>query len=422
MHITFRHQNHTIPWILFIIITIMFFFIDGHRISRPMHDSMTIDQHVSQVDKGRIERRIALICLLSLAFSSLLFSEKITIRINGLVGWLLIFFFVWSIYSIAWTSNVSMTIRRIIVLIILSYISFAAAKHFTIQIFMSWIFFATACYALLSLSMDIIYFKFAPLMTAYRFGGTLHPNHQGINCALLLLSSIFHFEKKTKYKKQISIVILIATCLLLLTKSRSAFFCALLVFTIWAGIKLTNGERITAIILISFTICLMLIFAADSDLTFLLDLILLGREQDVENIYSLTGRVPLWKTCIEYISKRPIKGYGFGAFWSKETIRDISNIEKWNVCESHNAYIEITLGLGLIGLMTYLLMIICSIKQLFSRYKSNQTIDYLFIGLLLIFCSINGIFESSIFFPGMLMFLNLYIFMHLGFVAQRRCD
>jgi exopolysaccharide production protein ExoQ len=69
-------------------------------------------------------------------------------------------------------------------------------------------------------------------------------------------------------------------------------------------------------------------------------------------VTSLTGRVPLWRESIDYIASRPFHGYGYHAFWTVHgaTIAQAWGSD-WQVPNAHNAVIEITLALGLPGLL-----------------------------------------------------------------------
>jgi exopolysaccharide production protein ExoQ len=71
---------------------------------------------------------------------------------------------------------------------------------------------------------------------------------------------------------------------------------------------------------------------------------------------SLTGRVELWRLSLTDIEQRPLQGYGYNAFWGYQSdpawrIREEIH---WDQAPSaHNGYIDLTLGLGLIGLFAY---------------------------------------------------------------------
>ena len=68
---------------------------------------------------------------------------------------------------------------------------------------------------------------------------------------------------------------------------------------------------------------------------------------------TLTGRIPLWLHLVPFIERRLLLGYGFGtAFWSHpEHIKIIHNLVGWSPGTAHNGFVDITLSLGLVGLL-----------------------------------------------------------------------
>lgn len=67
---------------------------------------------------------------------------------------------------------------------------------------------------------------------------------------------------------------------------------------------------------------------------------------------TLTGRSEIWDTIINYIGRRPWLGYGYGAFWRHDAVeaRTIWGTFFWTVPHAHNAWLEIGLGLGIVGM------------------------------------------------------------------------
>jgi exopolysaccharide production protein ExoQ len=74
---------------------------------------------------------------------------------------------------------------------------------------------------------------------------------------------------------------------------------------------------------------------------------------------TMTGRVGLWKLSLGAVEQQPLKGYGYRAFWSSKSAvaRPIRQELNWDAPHSHDGYIEVALALGLVGLMTYILVI-----------------------------------------------------------------
>ncbi len=76
---------------------------------------------------------------------------------------------------------------------------------------------------------------------------------------------------------------------------------------------------------------------------------LLGRDA------SLTGRTDLWAAVMIAISRHPLLGYGYDAFWlglKGESLQAAINAG-WMAPHSHNGYLELALGLGIPGLALF---------------------------------------------------------------------
>ncbi len=73
----------------------------------------------------------------------------------------------------------------------------------------------------------------------------------------------------------------------------------------------------------------------------------------------MTGRVDLWEWSYVYIQKKPMLGYGAGAFWGPDSqpARRIREAVNWDDApHAHDAYIDTALSLGWVGLAAYFLL------------------------------------------------------------------
>jgi len=70
---------------------------------------------------------------------------------------------------------------------------------------------------------------------------------------------------------------------------------------------------------------------------------------------TLTGRTPMWNTLIGTAMERPALGYGYSAFWLGKVGASGRALEAigWDTPGAHNGYIDLTLQLGLAGLLTF---------------------------------------------------------------------
>jgi exopolysaccharide production protein ExoQ len=125
-----------------------------------------------------------------------------------------------------------------------------------------------------------------------------------------------------------------------------------------------------------------------------LDMILqtLGRDS------SLTGRIPLWQLVTKEIGERPFQGYGFSAFWTSSEGQRVSDTVAWDVAvpHAHNGFLEVWLGIGLIGLC---ILVVGMLRNLFLAVRvarTNRGIDQAWPLVLLIFVILYNLTENSL--------------------------
>ena len=135
--------------------------------------------------------------------------------------------------------------------------------------------------------------------------------------------------------------------LVLLSHSSTALLLATIyligacVFVLWARERLAG-------VLASITV----VFLVTAVLTLLWDgpehlLGLIGKD------VTLTGRTTIWGVVFEFIRERPVLGWGYRAMWEPgdaTTALADKLTGGWSVPSSHNAFLEVTLQLGLLGI------------------------------------------------------------------------
>ena len=80
---------------------------------------------------------------------------------------------------------------------------------------------------------------------------------------------------------------------------------------------------------------------------------------------TLTGRTELWAGVIRAIQDRPWLGYGYQAFWSGADAHaiEIWRIIRWNAPNAHNGYLEVLLGLGVVGLAVTVVVVLQALTR-----------------------------------------------------------
>jgi O-antigen ligase len=125
------------------------------------------------------------------------------------------------------------------------------------------------------------------------------------------------------------------------------------------------------------------------------DVAAMGREKDIN---TLTGRLPLWEQAWKDAQHRPWMGHGFGAYWNAKNVLEYSDQFSWHIPHAHNAYIDLTLAIGGMGLAFYVLWVGSSATAAFARYERSGRPAELFVTCYLLMTLVHGATESKI--PG----------------------
>src|SRR5260370_31854078 len=91
---------------------------------------------------------------------------------------------------------------------------------------------------------------------------------------------------------------------------------------------------------------------------------------------TLTGRTAIWVGITQSISKRPILGYGFYAFWQglNGESANIILANHWVFGYAHNGMLEILLQLGIVGLVAFLITFFRGTKDAWICFRYGRSI------------------------------------------------
>jgi O-antigen ligase len=189
------------------------------------------------------------------------------------------------------------------------------------------------------------------------FGG-----YMAIAVIVLLLVRFRHFGW-LRY-----VFLVMAAILLLFSHSATSLVGCILIISImplWHLMHADARTRRVAYVLITLAIGAGIYFVwVDRDVLFRV----LGRDA------SLTGRTDLWLLLMSAISKHPLLGYGYGAFWSgmQGEALNVYIGSKWLPTGAHNGYLELLLGIGLLGLPLLLYFVLRSFGLARNYIRSNE--------------------------------------------------
>ena len=238
-----------------------------------------------------------------------------------------------------------------------------------------------------------------PVNAEYRFSGTLHPNSQGIYCAIVCMASVClaRMERKGFLFKVTGIVAFIC---LLLTKSRGSLFALLVaLLAMW----IAGRERVTRVRAWATLACLLGVFAlgvacidVGTSRQFK-EAMLLGRTEEAG---SFSGRTPLWEELWKvYVPPRFWTGYGLGGFWTGERIEDLYESQEWAMGNAHNLYLDLLLQTGAIGLAIAVVTLCSLFVATESQLARTRNMGYQFYIGMFAFAACNATMESIFLHP-----------------------
>ena len=415
-------QRKRLPWVMFLFLAGVFFLVH-HDLS---YSNKVIDTYMPSEDEitagvveGSSVHRIALLSLGLFAIASLVrHRADRRLRIDGPLGWILLTFAAWALVSPIWAEDLALTLRRLVVFGIFCIAAVAVARRLSFRELILWTFFSTTLFLVIGVSAEVLLGTFRPFGSGYRFAGTLHPNVQGVNCALLLLSGVAAADVEKHRRTIFRACALLGLVFLILTVSRTAFAAALLALAAYFGAVCFRATKVAVACALGIILCLLLLVLGNALLPDLKSAVMLGRDDSTAD--SFNGRNGVWEECIYYVVRRPITGYGFGGFWNQEHIAKISTATNWGVAGAHSAYVDCLLQVGLVGLFVYILALFVSVRRAFRLHQFSPHSAFAFCGAMLLFCAVDGLLESVVITPTFLMFLCMVAVTRLAFASPSR--
>jgi exopolysaccharide production protein ExoQ len=228
-------------------------------------------------------------------------------------------------------------------------------------------------------------------------GIALHKNQLGMWMLIGIIVGIWQFNKaKTRTEKLLSIlVILSAIGLLWGSKSRTSQLIGIWILLI-PMLSRVSGKigkfffPLTVLwgtaFLLGFLLYLQM--APPSESIFDKFMTLIGKDR------TLTGRSSIWEVCKEVGDKRFILGYGYSTFWLTSSGDYIRRRCEWEFYNAHNGYMELYLGLGIVGIILLFVFLIGGLRNIFIRKKADyQNFETSIVAFLMVLMS--NMFETS---------------------------
>jgi O-antigen ligase len=405
-------------WLAIVVLGVAFFCVEHNLfVSRLEMFGTTQDELETNAVGGKLANQVSFSLVALLGLVLLLAPDGRRWRPGGMLPLLMVFLAAWCLASSLWSINMMQTAKRSVIMLFCVVCALGLARQLSARQ-VGWLcLVVTAAHTALGVGAEIALGTFKPYHADYRFAGTLHPNAQGASCALLCLAAVC-LLKGTREGKSVLLVLLVGgAALMLLTRSRTA--CAALLAGLIALVLVRPSRQLLAGVfgmawLAGAAVLVALIGGIDV-VGELPDLLLLGR---VAHVGTLTGRTELWEELLPYAEERPLLGYGYGSFWNVDHIDAVSKALYWDLSSAHSAYLEMVLGVGLIGGTALVLLMAAGLWQAVRQYRWTGDGGDALVFALLVFAVISGIAETDFVVPSFTTLVTGCGLCRLAFFAQ----
>lgn len=92
---------------------------------------------------------------------------------------------------------------------------------------------------------------------------------------------------------------------------------------------------------------------------------------------TLTGRTQLWEELFKKVAEQPWLGYGYFGFWSSQQQDLLNKVQHgWVPTHAHSGFLELTLFVGIVGLVLFILSFITVYFKAIKLISSTKTSDF----------------------------------------------
>lgn len=289
-----------------------------------------------------------------------------TLRAARLV-WPLLAFTALAPLSMIWSEQPLLTLRTSILFMCSTLLAIYLGERYSIETlagFLNW------CLCLTMLLVISLYFvsptyviDYASYPPAWK-GLAGHKNAFGGYMAIAVPLLLIHRFRNYRWLRYL--FLFTGVVLLVLSRSVTALLVCVLVVAAMPLWRFTQSkrQRLPIYMMMAFS-CLSGFYLISGKLSLLFPL--LGRDS------SLSGRTNLWSALLPAILKHPILGYGYYAFWTglKGEVLNVWIVTKWMAPAADNGYIDLCLGLGLLGVCAFICVFLYSFRMATSYLRSE---------------------------------------------------
>ncbi len=256
--------------------------------------------------QGNIVRQAVIFALGLASIFILLRRPGYRLQIHGVLALMMAALSAWAAASLLWSIDPGIAARRLIFAACIALAALAAARTLQPRELAAAALLCTTTYLAIGFMTELCLGTFRPWNPEHRLAGTLHPNLQGLNCALLVIAAAYLARDVNRSHPALWALAAAGLIGLWLTKSRTPLFALIVAEVTFWFVTIPVHKKIAAALTAVFLACSLLLIAGDSLVDRVTHMALLGRA-DEEDGGALTGRVPLWEELSDSIAERPCK-------------------------------------------------------------------------------------------------------------------
>jgi exopolysaccharide production protein ExoQ len=362
---------------------------------------------------GRAVRQAGFLLLGVVGFALVLRKSNCTFRPNPIILFPLGMLTLWAVMSIAWSADFAVALKRQVVLICMLLAVLGVIRQFDVKTLAQIGFAIMLGFIIVGIAAEVMFAPHVNPGEEYRFAGTLHPNHAGLNAAFLLLCSLYLARRCGDRRYLLAVPV--AVVVLFLTKSRTALAGVIVgAAAFQLAVRPLKQKLVLLVGVLLIGACAGVLIATDA-IPNLEQTVLLNRQNSDPT--TLTGRTIVWKNVWSYYSAdwgTMLAGFGYGGFWDKATAEAVSERSQFKLAEAHDDYLEMMTQLGLVGLFLYLWGLFGVLWKSISDSRRFGSMDGALAIALIAFVLVHSIAESAMTLP---VFTTLIFWSVLGCAA-----
>ncbi|PWB82112.1 MAG: hypothetical protein C3F08_00445 [Candidatus Methylomirabilota bacterium] len=390
---------------------LVFFSIDHTPTkSLTVNDPEMARLQVEGISTGSTRRPIAFLVLGLSGMFFLMKKRRLDFAIHKVHLCLIALYVAWAWLSYFWADDPLLVMKRVVSFSLTLFAALALSRALPKGAFLSVVFGVSVVFVLIGIVAEKLLGTFNPLVEGYRFSGTRGPEGQGFDCGILLLSAWAISDGRTGFARLAYRSFSVAGLLfLVLTRARGPFAGVMIAMVAYHYLTRRRLNTFNVVFIALLIACLLVLVLGWADFSAAL---LMGRQDEAK---TLTGRIPLWAECLDYVTERPWTGYGFNGFWTEERVMDVSKSQDWINFSGHSVYLDTVLNLGIVGLALLVAVLLSALSSGVRRVKRSPDVVSSFLVAVILLICIDGLLSSVVIESGFSMFLLLAGAFYLGF-------